>query len=99
MKRHNLKFFQHLWRKSRAAMAKQSKRLLQAIKRGMQIERHNSKPHSGHQPNGRSFKSMRRAFNQGWRCEVEIKPERRKLYLSRAARQGEALRELIALRR
>jgi len=66
MKRHDLKFFRHLWRKSRDAIAKQSKRILLAIKVGMNIETQKRKKHHGHQPSGNSFRSLRRAFNQGW---------------------------------
>ncbi len=50
------------------------------------------------EPNGLSWRSLKRALNSGWKSEVIIKPERRKLYLSSHARQREALLELLAKR-
>jgi hypothetical protein len=49
------------------------------------------------EPNGLSWRSLKRAFNSGWRPTVKVKPERRSLYLSSHARQRAAFRAALSM--
>lgn len=52
----------------------------------------------GRTPNGLTFRSLRRAFNAGWRPSVKVKKERAPLYLNSHARAMESLKQALARR-